>query len=330
MSIGRFLQEVLMSDLRTYKILVVVIAIALLVPACGSSQEQESIIATSVAQTVQAGGSPTTETATPPATLTLQIPGSEMTLTPAVTPTNAPTLVSAPADPNCAKASLVSENPPDKTLLTPGEYFWKTWTLQNNGTCTWTTAYKLVFWSGDRLGSSISYALPDDVAPGESKDISIYLQAPETGGTFTGFWRIKTPWESNFGVGQYDSSISTSIVVGSLTPESKKTETVFGVTSVTYSVDRRCAPANTFYTVTAYISSNGPVKINFMWVQSDYNTDETNVLTFTEASTKAVKREWSQKKGSSTNLRWIQVTVTSPTYQEFDKMPFPDQCYFKP
>jgi hypothetical protein len=317
-----------MSDLRMSKLFAVMMTILLLVTACGPSQPPESTISTAVAQTVQAGQA-ITATTNPP-TLTPQVPAPGTTLTPATTPTSASTLVSAPPDPNCAKASLVSENPPDETILTPGTYFWKTWTLQNAGTCTWTTAYSLVFWSGDRLGSSLSYPLPDDVAPGETTDITIYLQAPETGGAFTGFWRIKTPWESNFGVGQYDADISTSIVVGSLTPASKRTETVFGVTSVTYTVDRRCAAANTFYTITAYITSNGPLKINFMWIQSDGNSDESNALTFTEADTKAVSREWSQHKESSTNERWAQVIVTDPTYREFDKVLLPEFCDFKP
>lgn len=321
-----------MSDLRTYKIMAVVIVVMLLIAACGPSQQQDSLISTSVAQTVQAGQSLTevasTVTAIPteaPATLS-----PDLTLTPAVSPTSGSTLASAPADPNCAKASLVGENPPDQTIMTPGQYFWKTWTLQNTGTCTWTTAYNLVFWDGDRLGSSLSYALPDDVAPGETTDITIYLQAPADGGTFEGSWRIKTPWDSDFGVGQYDVPISTSIVVGSITPASKRTETVFGVTSVTYKVDRACGAANTFYTITAFITSNGPVTANFMWIQSDGNNDEYNPITFTEAATKAVKREWSQHKESSTNERWIQVIVTEPTYQEFDKVPLPEFCYFKP
>lgn len=314
-----------MSVLSTYKILAVGTAILLLVTACGPSADGQATISTAVAQTVQAGSTPTETATAVPVTPTLAAPGGESTLTP-VTPTSAPTLASAPADPNCVKASLVSENPPDKTIFTPGQYFWKTWTLQNSGTCTWTTAYKLVFWSGDRLGSSISYPLPDDVAPGETKNISIYLQAPETGGTFTGFWRIKTPWEGNFGVGLYDSSISTSIVVGSLTP-GKKTQTVFGITSVTYSVDRRCAPANTFYTITAHITSNGPIKINFTWVQSDGNTDRRNIVEFTEAATKNIKLEWSQHKESNVADRWVQVIVTSPAYQEYDKVLLPALCY---
>lgn len=320
-----------MPVLRTHKFFTVLVTVASLATACGAPQPDNSIISTAVAQTVQAGQSlPTAGSAS----FTPEAPSLAATLTPvasaAVTPTSPATLVAAPADPNCVKASLVAENPPDKTIMTPGQYFWKTWTLQNTGNCTWTTAYQLVFWSGDRLGSSLSYPLPDDIAPGESKDITIYLQAPETMGTFTGSWRIKTPWASDFGVGQYDVPISTSIVVGSITPASKRTETVFGVTSVTYKVDRTCTAANTFYTITALITSSGPLEINFMWIQSDGNNDETNKLTFTEASTRAATREWSQHKDTSTNPRWVQVIVTSPTYQEFDKVILPPFCYFKP
>jgi hypothetical protein len=319
-----------MFDVRLYRILGVMIAIALLSPACAPSQLEEAAISTAVAQTVQAGESLTEVSSLPTTTPPPEALSTEVALTPAVTPTNAPTLVSAPPDPNCAKASLVAESPPDQTIFTPSQYFWKTWTLQNAGTCTWTTAYQLVFWDGDRLGSSLSYPLPDDVAPGENIDISIYLQAPDAGGTFTGFWRIKTPWESNFGVGQYDAAISTSIVVGSITPESRRTETVFGVTSVTYTFDRRCGLANTFYTITAYISSNGPVEINFMWFQSDGNNDRNMSLTFTEASTKTVQRVWAHHKNSAPAQEWVQVIVTSPTYQEFDKVPIPGYCYFEP
>ena len=318
-----------MSGLRTYKILTVIIAMSSLVYGCGSSQLPESTISTAVAQTVQAGESLTEVAAIPTITQTPPASSIETTLTPLATPTNPPTLVSAPSDPNCVKASLVGENPPDQTIFTPGVYFWKTWTLQNTGTCTWTTAYQLVFWDGDRLGSSLTYALPDDVAPGENIDVSIYLQAPDTGGAFTGLWRLKTPWESNFGVGQYDASISTSIVVGSITPESRRTETVFGVTSVTYTFERRCGLANTFYTITAHISSNGPVEINFMWFQSDGNNDRNMSLTFTRAETKTVQREWAHYKYAAPAEEWVQVIITSPTYQEFEKVPIPEYCIFK-
>jgi hypothetical protein len=140
---------------------------------------------------------------------------------------------------------------------------------------------------------------------------------------------LKSPWGQSFGVGQYSVPISVSIVVGNVTPENRRTETVFGVTSVRYEIDRRCAPANTFYTITAYFTSNGPLEITFTWVQSDGNNQENRHVTFTEATTKSAQREWSQHKDSSTNQRWAQVVITSPTYQEFEKVVLPDFCVFE-
>jgi hypothetical protein len=137
---------------------------------------------------------------------------------------------------------------------------------------------------------------------------------------------IKSPWGTSFGVGQYSVPLSVSIVVGSNTPENKKTETVYGVTAVTYEVERRCAPANTFYTITAYITTNGPVEVDFTWIQSDGNNKRNNRLTFTEATTKSAQREWSQHKDSSPNPRWVQVVIDDPAYQEFEKVVLPSLC----
>jgi hypothetical protein len=312
-----------MSAFRTHKILAVVIAIALLVPACGPSQEQEAVIATAVALTVQAGAAPTETATLPPATPTLEMPGTEMTLTPAITPTNTQAAISAPADPDCVKATLVSENPPDKVQLNSGEYFWKTWTIQNVGTCTWTTAYKLVFTSGDRLGSSISYALPDDVAPNETTDISIYLQAPETEGTFTGYWRIETPWGGSFGVGQYSQDIYAQIVVS----DARKPK--YGVTNVTYELVRNPpmgCPTNVRFTVYATISVDGPIDVDYRWMQSDGNESGSRPLDFTEAGSKTVSREWMIGKGDSPNPRWMQIVILEPKYQEWDQVTILNVC----
>src|SRR5512143_599465 len=42
---------------------------------------------------------------------------------------------------------------PDGTRFAPSATFQKTWRLKNIGTATWTTAYSLVFDSGDRFGA---------------------------------------------------------------------------------------------------------------------------------------------------------------------------------
>jgi hypothetical protein len=311
-----------MSDLRIYKTFALLISLALFASACGSSQP--SAIATSVAQTVQAGES-LTEIAqvVPTATQMSPTPGLETALTSAITPTAAATLVSAPSDPNCVKATLVSENPPDGVLLKPGEYFWKTWTLKNTGTCTWTSAYKLIYWSGELMGGLTSYPLPVEVAPNEQKDITIYLQAPATDGTFTGYWRIQTPWESNFGVGPTDEPFYVEVAVSSAT------KVKYGVASVTYELVRNPptgCPTNVRYEIFATISANGPMELHYFWNQSDGNESSTKRHDFTEASSITVSREWMIGKGDSPNPRWIQIIVTSPTYQEFDQVEILNNC----
>jgi hypothetical protein len=312
-----------MSELGMHKTLVLLIALALLGTACGApAAAQDSTISTAVAQTVQAG-EVLTATANAP-TLTPQPPTSAATGMPAVTPTNAATLVSAPPDPNCAKASLIAENPPDQTLLKPGEYFWKTWTIQNVGTCTWTTAYKFIFWSGDLMGGLASYQLPDDVAPNEQTDISIYLQAPPTVGTFTGYWRLQSPWEANFGVGAYDEPIYVQVVVS----DDKKPD--YGVTSVDYELVRNPptgCPTNVRFTIYATITTNGPADVDYRWVQSDGNSmSQAKPLDFKEAGSVTLTREWMIGKGDSPNPRWAQIIIENPDYQEFGKVEILNVC----
>jgi hypothetical protein len=192
------------------------------------------------------------------------------------------------------------------------------------------TSWQLVFTGGDRLDSSLAYNLPLPAGPGETVEVPIILRAPDQGGPHTGEWMLKSPWGKTFGVGQYSVPLSASIVVGSGTPDNRKTQTAFGVTAVTYEVDRRCAPANTFYTIRAFITTNGPVKVTFWTYQSDGHLEKNYQLNFTEATTKTFEWEWSQHKSSSPNPRWAQIIITSPTYQEFPPVDLPGLCYHEP
>lgn len=311
-----------MFDLRTNRISALVIATALIATACGATAAQDSTISTAVAQTVQAGQSLTVVASSP--TLTPQAVAPDATLTPAVTPTTGLTQVAAPPDPNCARASLISENPPDDVILRPGEYFWKTWTLQNTGTCTWTTAYKLIFESGELMGGLMSYQLPDDVAPDEQIDVTIYLQAPATKGTFTGYWRLQSPWATNFGVGSYDEPIYAQVVVS----DDKKPD--YGVSSVTYELIRNPptgCPTNVRFTIKATITTNGPAEVDYRWIQSDGNSmSQSKPLDFTEAGSATITREWMIGKGDSPNPRWAQIIITEPDYQEYGKVEILNTC----
>lgn len=308
-----------MFRIQKYKTIVTVCILALIVGACGSAPQSQENISTAVAQTVQAQNSLTKIASVP--TLT-PAPSVEAT---AIANIDA-TVTSAPITgaPGCTvSARLAAENPPDGALLKPGEYFWKTWSVENTGTCTWDSTYKLVYWSGDLMGGLTSYPLPEAVAPGETKDLSIYLKAPDTEGTATGYWSIQTPWNAYFGTGATGDPFYVQVVV------SNTTKLNYGITSVVYSIVRDPAtgcPRNVWYTVYATITTNGPYEFNYYWEQSDGNGSGLKTMKFTDAGSQTISREWKVGAGDSPNPRWMQIIVTEPSSQEYEKFVFQNNC----
>lgn len=307
--------------LRTFKTIPLLVCVALLAASCGGAAqtETESEIATAVAQTVQARDSLTKVSALP--TLT-PVSALQATATPEPDPTNTP--AQAVSNPGCAaSASLVSESPPDDVLLLPGEYFWKTWTFLNTGDCVWDTSYSLVFWNGERMGGLSSYALTEIVQPGDTLEISVYLQAPASEGTYTGFWRLKTPWGADFGVGPLNTSFYVRVEVSS------RPKPRYGITDVALELVRNPAsgcPVNVRYTVYATITSNGPLTIGYYWDQSDGNESGIRWLEFTKAESRTIEREWMIGRGATQNPRWIQLIVTEPQRQEYERVPILNTC----
>ena len=90
---------------------------------------------------------------------------------------------------------------PDYTAFRPGDPFEKIWKIKNEGTCTWTTDYHMVFAFGNRMGGDPSISLPQEVPPGQTVDLAVEMVAPEAGGEFTGNWQLSNPENLPFGVG---------------------------------------------------------------------------------------------------------------------------------
>lgn len=309
-------------------IFAVFICLTLLLSACGSSASNDSVIATSVAMTVQVQNTQEaafTPTSLPPTALpTLFTPPT--TGATRVPPT-APAAGSSDIKP-CYSANYVADvTIPDGTIVSPGSTFMKTWRVLNSGSCFWNSTYKFVFMSGDILGGAYVYDFPGSAAPGETVDIPVQLYAPQVAGAYTGTWKIQAPDKTIFGVGQYDEPLSVQVVVVSGTPSNNKTASPYDVTNVTYDVAKRCTPANTFYTITGNITSNGAVKVTFTWEQSDGHNTPNRKMTFTEATTQVTGAlEWSQGIASSTNPRWVRIVITSPFYHEYPKETLPPLC----
>jgi len=119
-----------------------------------------------------------------------------------VTPPPPPPPGPYPHPTSCDRASFISDvNYPDGTYVTPGSTFVKTWRIKNTGSCTWTTAYSLVFVSGSQMGGSSPIPLTMTVAPNTSVDLSVTLTAPTTTGNYRGYWMLKNNYSQNFGIG---------------------------------------------------------------------------------------------------------------------------------
>ena len=96
---------------------------------------------------------------------------------------------------------------PDGSAFAPSTAFTKTWRLKNIGTCTWNSAYLLVFSSGNAMGGPASQPLTTGtVAPGQMVDISVNLTAPAAYGHYRGYWKLQNPSGVKFGLGAQAAS----------------------------------------------------------------------------------------------------------------------------
>lgn len=202
-----------------YLIPLLLTTILLLVTACGPSGTPDAVatfnpMVTAAAQTMealltqaanQAGGAQATATV-PGGAITLPTLTSAPTSTGFVIPLVTPFPTSIPSTPTaitrCDWVSFVSDvSVLDGTKYAPGTSFVKTWRLKNIGTCTWTSSYSLVFVNGDQMGGAAVIALPGNVAPNQTVDVSVTLTAPATAKAYTGNWMLRNASGTSFGIG---------------------------------------------------------------------------------------------------------------------------------
>lgn len=194
----------------------VVAALACNFPGVAPAEAPGALL-TYAAETLQAQASPTPTgesgvdlSPTPQQEQVAEIPTDTVgvppspTMGPLMPPTSAPPLPAGPPTNTpvpCNLAQFVTDvTYPDGAPVVAGTSFVKTWRLRNIGTCTWTSAYQLVFDKGERMGGPVSQPLPGNVAPGQEVDISVTLTAPPTPGKYKGFWRLRDPGGVIFGI----------------------------------------------------------------------------------------------------------------------------------
>lgn len=124
------------------------------------------------------------------------------TLTPSIIDT--PTIIITPTEVLCDQMVFVSDvTIPDKTEMSPGQEFIKTWKVKNIGSCAWKPNYRLIFAYGnpavDGKMSGDTTALTAEIAAGAEGEVSVKFKAPTPLGTYTGNWRLQNNNGFNFG-----------------------------------------------------------------------------------------------------------------------------------
>ena len=190
------------------KLACVLVGFSLLVAACSSAAgdasptpQPESVL-TAAAQTAQAQ---LTELAKPkPTSTSSPLPAETIPPLPTDSAALATDLAASP-DPDTI--GVITPTPatggvdqgefwadltiPDGTDLEPGETFTKVWQLRNSGTNTWTKDYGLAFCGGEQMSAPAVVPLTGNVSPGATVDVSVDMTSPQSGGTYTGFWKMQ-------------------------------------------------------------------------------------------------------------------------------------------
>ena len=179
---------------------------ALFLSACGGGTDTTPTAGASISEAYTAAVLTLTAQASPATTTATIFPTAICTPTLWTSPTAIP---GTPTEQNasysystangCYNAAYVSDvSIPDGTVLAPGESYTKTWKLQNTGSCAWDEDFVLAFETGIEIDGEDT-TIDESVAAGVTDSISVTLLAPETEGSYTGYWRMTTASGEAFG-----------------------------------------------------------------------------------------------------------------------------------
>jgi hypothetical protein len=144
------------------------------------------------------------------------IPPSNETRLPSVaplsyTPPPLPTTLGATPTPANLTASVTPESPcvnslrfvddvnfPDGTVVKPGEKIEKLWRVENNGTCSWDSRYRMRLVEGDQLGAPVELAL-FPARPGTQTELRVIFIAPRESRYYRSTWQAYGPEGLAFG-----------------------------------------------------------------------------------------------------------------------------------
>jgi hypothetical protein len=190
----------------------------------------------------------------------------------------------------CYYAWLVGESIPDGSDFEPGEYFQKSWSLRNVGSCVWYPDMRLVFRRGDQMEGPDSVRLNEYVEPGEIGTFTVELSAPEDEGRHSGYWWMQSAEGYRFAQVYVKIDVEDSEEEPTEEPMEESSE-ITGV-ELSASQDSLLDPCPVTVTSSAAISANGPGEFRCFWELGTGEESDDFYVTFDAAGTQTVSYDW--------------------------------------
>jgi len=280
-----------------------------------------STVEAGVVQTLEANS--VTQTAAAPTSTPTSTPTETETPTETSTPTSTPTPTNTATIPApvivqqvaaCYSATFIEDvTVPNGTEFSVNTDFGKTWRLQNTGSCTWNTAYQLVFESGDHMSGPNSINLTSTVYPGQTIDVSAEMRTPDDAGTYTGNWMLEAADGTIFG-----PDLTDQIVVVTNSADIRSIDISVNDSNVTLT----CPPGNNF-SISATIRTNGEGNVTYYWEFSNGDRSDEHTLSFDDSDSRTVSTTFS---ADHTGNFWARLHIVSPDSQNSDRVDFSLTC----
>jgi len=219
-------------------------------------------------------------------------------------------------DTPCNDSHILWETVKDGTDFDPGETFEKTWTLENQGDCDWTTDYELRFIEGTRMGGTSTIKVPSVIEPGEEITFKVNLTAPDDPGTYTGVWQLFA--DDGEAMGRY--WVQITVGGGGPAPGGPFAVTSVALSTAATPIDLVC-PGNV--TISAQIFASGPGTVTYKWEDCEGGTQSGSV-TFDAAGSKTVTH--SVPITFSDPGHWARIYIDNPNHQWFGPKQFEVIC----
>lgn len=103
---------------------------------------------------------------------------------------------------------------PPGSIVAPNTSFYKSWYIENDGTCTWSSGFSIVYHSGYQLGGMSPLPLGTTVYPGQRVTVTVLLFTNPQPGTYDSNWWLQSTNGAKFGIGErHDQPLPAVIVV---------------------------------------------------------------------------------------------------------------------